>query len=826
MHKQTDIVHTRYSFGKHLIGLVLLFSFVTSFLLVYAAESPTMYKSIFYSNFEQCAQTGYYTSQIPGRDWSYIAPASRVQAVGDAEAIQGQRSLQIQQCDIRWEDFKAEDYAFRIAFSIRLDDQFNQNVQFILSTQDTLTELSSEVGILLEVYNDDQGNAILQGSDMMTPLAQLKKNETYHIELFVERGSSDVGIALNGTLLAKSYSYISKVYFIDGFRVLSTFPAGVPEGGSWYLDDVSVATGARTFAQPYSGETPGVPTEVTLPDAPSNDLQVYVNGIQIGVTKTYASSQTVYISAEQFFKSINVPYVYDKEQKILTIENERISARVAIPDTIVTVNDSTIELTYPVRMIDQIIMISPQFINEVFNAKVWWDPSANLLVITTGAYKNNNQLMRLGSELYMNGEPYYSMGAYVPDLFQVVMKRYLNPANVTEESWTKEAESALSTLKAQGVNAVRFSSSTDLLPDLLYDDVSMGKYLEAMDALLNVCDRYGVQVVICFDLISPCFLAKENAPRYGWLYGDEHIIDLVSNPMSKSRLVVYQFLEKFVTRYEARNSILMYEISNGGNLHADTGVYLQKATYSLGQLAAFYQDCAAVIRKCDTNCILSSGDAAPLLYQWSLYNATMQGRVAHNHSVGTTDTEERQLDVLWLLHGCFDIVSVQFDTSRHMQMNNFFFSEDSDETSAELLWYIRAADRFDKPLYSGLSYGLSDTDIGDMLHENSLDGNLYQTVLSGIPLSFWQDLTPQEMAQGTQLLKATYANNIADAENSNMLWLNSNIDIFDPDGVISGENLEDEHRMLDSFLLFVVVSVVLIAFCAVIVLTFKNKKVV
>ena len=811
---------TKYCFYKHLVGLVWILSFLTSLFGVYASETSVIYTPVLQSDFEQCAENSYFSDAISGGNWSDISPESKIKAVSGDAALSGDRSLQIQQCDLQWENFKADDYGFRIGFTLRLEENFNQNIQLILSTQDTLTELSSEAGILLEIYNNERDETILYGSDRMTSLVQLNKNETYTIELYIKRGSESVQIAINGTNLNKTYAFISKVYFVDGLRVSSTVSAGVTDGGIWCLDDVSVETRSRTFAQAFSGQAPGAPVEVNVPEAAADGLQVYVNGIRIGITKMYASSQTVYISAEQFLKSINVPYVYDKEQGVLSVENDRVTAHVSVPDTKITVNGSVVVLSYPVRLIDQVVMIPPQFINEVFNAKVWWDYDAGLLVITTGAYKNNDQLMRLGNKLYMNGEPYYAVGAYFPGLFQTVMTRYLTQGS-EEASWTKDAEQELSKLQEQGVRAVRFSCSTELLPNLLYDDVSMGKYLEAMDALLDACDRYDIQVALCFDLISPCFIAKENAPRYGWLTGEEQVVDLVANPLSESRKIVLPFLEKFVSRYKDRNTILLYEISDAANLDADTGVYRKEATYSLGQLASFYKECVTTIRNSDPDCIISSGDAVPLKYQWSLYSATMQGTVAGQNSFQTKDATKQQLEALWLLHEHFDVVSLQFDEALLSQINTFYFSEVNENALKDMSFYIHAAYRFGKPFYSGLTYGVE-----GIAQTDGLDRNLHQIILSGMSLSFWQDLSPAEMKQGTELLYEKYAVNAVSAENTNVIWMNSTVDIFNPADVLAADALHDGDQLLDRVLLFATVSVVLIVFTAVIVFTFKNKKVV
>jgi hypothetical protein len=201
----------------------------------------------------------------------------------------------------------------------------------------------------------------------------------------------------------------------------------------------------------------------------------------------------------------------------------------------------------------------------------------------------------------------------------------------------------------------------------------------------------------------------------------------------------------------------------------------------------------------------------------------MQGNVAGTHTIKAGDALDRQLEVLWLLHRCFDVVSVQMNEDFYAQMNDFYYSNGVVDNT-ELLWYIRAANRFDKPIYSGLSVGMNDVNLGGNGQDDAIDGNLSRVVLSGMSISFWQDLTPAEMTQGTLLLKERYANNAAIAENTNVLWMNGNVDVFDPEHIISAEALDDGYQTLDRFLLFVVVSACLIVFSSVIVFAFKNNK--
>ncbi len=60
-------------------------------------------------------------------------------------------------------------------------------------------------------------------------------------------------------------------------------------------------------------------------------------------------------------------------------------------------------------------------------------------------------------------------------------------------------------------------------------------------------------------------------PGEGWVHGEEHLRELIANPQSRSRKLLYQYIDETVTRYKHRKAVLMWEISNELTLHADIG---------------------------------------------------------------------------------------------------------------------------------------------------------------------------------------------------------------------------------------------------------------
>ena len=810
----------RNSILKRCVSLALALIFMLLLLngLSVRGSSFDQYISKVQCDFESCKPGNNYTNKVDNTNITQIHTASRVRPVGSNQSIEGDVSLQINHCDIRWNNIFVEDSSFRVSFKIKLDASFDQTIKVKLSTQDSLTNLDSDAGVLLSIFKDNAGNIVVQGSDM-TVLSKLQFDEIYSFDLAIQRGSDLIEYYINGKEVSVKCPFVSSIYFIDGLCFL-TESDDSSKAGHWFLDGINISVMPRRYQQLYSSQAKGNPIDLRVPNSvDQNKLQVFVNNKQIAISDYYLSSNVIYISAEQFFDCISVPYVYDTDKKILSLETDRVKARCSVPGDHVTVNGRQIGLTNPVRTIDGVLMISPNFVNEVFNAKVWWDYDANILVFTTGEYKTNNRLCKLSSKLYMNGEPYYAIGYNALDLFQGVLTRYLNPQNTTVESWTSEADALLSELSKQNVRAIRVLCRTDLLPDLTYDDVSVGKYLEAMDALLDLCDRYNIQVVLCLDLLSPNFLEKVYVPRYGWATSDESVLDLVSTQSSKSWSVMASFIEKFVGRYQTRNTILMYEIANQGNVYADTGHFNSRATYSLTQLAQYYKRCADLIRKHDRNKLIGSGDTIILPYQWSLYLHTMSGganRQMSGNQFAMLDEESEVVSALLLLHESLDVISMQNPDAFVLDTNQYYLGDSGIQNPYfSYSFYAKVSRQFSKPLYNGAA------------KDDRMNGlSLQSAVLSGLQLSFWNDLSAEQMMVNNQKLIEDNLINSSLEENTNVVWEDSNVDVFDPAGIISIDDARNAGSDWSSMIYFAIIFAIMTLFAGMILFAFRNKKVV
>lgn len=810
----------RNSILKRCVSLALALIFMLLLLngLSVRGSSFDQYISKVQCDFESCKPGTNYVNRIDNTNITQIIPSSRVMPVGNKQSIEGDVSLQINHCDIRWDNIFVEDSAFRISFKIKLDSSFNQMIKVKLSTQDSLTGLDSDAGVLLSIFKDTVGNIVVQGSDM-TVLSKLQSNEIYSFDLTIERGSDLIQYSINGKDVSVQCPFVSSIYFIDGLCI-ATESGDSSNSGYWLLDGINISAMPRKYQQLYSSQAKGNPVDLRIPNTVDpNNLQVFVNNKQIAIADYYLSSNVVYLSAEQFFDCISVPYVYDTDKKLLTLETDRVQAQCSVPGDHVMVNGRKVVLTNPVRTIDGVLMISPNFVNEVFNAKVWWDYDANILVFTTGEYKTNNLLCKLSSKLFMNGEPYYAIGYNALDLFHGVLRRYLDPQNTTVESWTSEADVLLSELSKKNVRAIRVLCRTDLLPDLTYDDVSVGKYLEAMDALLDLCDRYNIQVVLCLDLLSPNFLEKVYVPRYGWATSDESVLDLVSSPTSKSWSVMTSFVEKFIGRYRNRNTILMYEIANQGNVHADTGHFNGKATYSLTQLAQYYKRCADLIRKSDRDKLIGSGDSIILPYQWSLYLHTMSGggnRSMSGNQFTTLDEESEVVSALILLHESLDVISMQNPDAYSLDLNQYYLGDSGMQNPYYTYsFYVKVSKQLNKPLYNGAAKD-------DRL--NSL--SMQSAVLSGLQLSFWSEASAEQMQINNQKLIEENMHNSSLEENTDVVWGNSNLDVFDPAGIISIDDARNAGGDWSSMIYFAIIFAIMALFAGVILFAFRNKKVV
>ncbi len=603
------------------------------------------------------------------------------------------------------------------------------------------------------------------------------------------------------------------------------------------IDNIFVSTKGREYPQPYSIQVPGKLPDLNLEDhTPDSRVRVYVNTKEIDMSKTYVTDNTVYISAEQFLKGISMEYTYDKNERILSITNNKLTVTARVPGNDITVNGNTVKLAYPVRTIDDVVMISPNFINEVFNCKVWWDRESKTLAVTTGSQKNDDILRLVGNKFYMNGEPYYEISFNKYDLFYQIWASYSNDsAYPTDEYREAAAETALKQLHDNGFRSIRVFCSAEV-PDLMYDAVVKGKYYEAMDKMFDLCDRYDIKVVVSLGLISDNFVAKQKIAGYGLVNKSENKLDLVAVESSESRGLLAQYIREFVDRYRSRKTVLMYEIVDEGNMLADVGNSTRNVTFSLGQLADFYKFCGDTIRSVDNQRIITGGDSVLRNAQYNLFAGTMAGRLTDDW---TTDETEERLYALSLLNYGTDVISAHTFGLGDMD-SGVYYDSDGDREYYGFGFLMAEAEKIGKPFYNGETQIVKKLEGSEYAKAAGkyLDG----VIEAGVQISHWWTFRSdrqgsnesigsrndsgeifETIKEANRKLKEKYVVNGVGQENTFLAGWKTDDEIIDPEKIISGVQPSRETSNIDAIKWSLIIAASLTVVCTGIVILFRRR---
>jgi len=231
-------------------------------------------------------------------------------------------------------------------------------------------------------------------------------------------------------------------------------------------------------------------------------------------------------------------------------------------------------------------------------------------------------------------------------------------------------------------------------PESYADPEKRKNLYAAMDKTLDICNKYGIWIV--YSLFADNFTDWKIVPGKGWVYGKEHLRELVGNPESRGRKLLYAYLDETVARYKERKGILMWEITNELTLRADIGdkerVYHGQRMPTLKQVAVFYDDVAKRIKAIDPLRLVSNGGSNMRESQWHLYQK--------EHSWGL-DTFEQQFKCFQLLfaNSAVDVIDI------HSYPNNTpgytIMGEDGHKTILDHKGYRAIALRLGKPLMIG-----------------------------------------------------------------------------------------------------------------------------
>ena len=774
---------------------------------IYGEENIEMVEKLFIT-YENLKTTEEFGANSEGLGVSYMSKNSRVKVVAAPASVTGMRSLAINQCDMQWWSLNAWDQEMYIDLSVKTDENYNNELAMNLHTQQPSEESAKSMnGDFITVTRQNDKSVILDQSGNI--LMEMEENVRYNIRCVFTRGSDEYLVQINGKTVSQNSKFVAPVYTINSISIkVSELAAQQSETQATIqdpyikIDNLGVYTKGRYYPQKFSAQAPGVLPEIDIPEEIKNeDIRLYVNTTKIEMS--YAPilrDETVYVDVEQIMRCLQMELKEDKSNKTFEIKNENVTVKATLDNSSVTINDKEYTLKFPPRKINGTIMVSPNFLNEVLNAKVWWDEAGKMLVITTGEYKKDEILRNIGGKLYMNGEPYYEISFNKFDLYFQILAEYEPDRQFPARFYRIDAaEAALKQLNELGFQSIRVFMYSSAYPDLMYNKAHEELYFKAMDQVFDLCDKYNIKIVVCLGLMESYLLKNDYIEGEGWITGNETLKELVTDRNCESRQNVYQYLEKFITRYKDRKSVLMWEIQNEGILGADVGSAVSDVRYSLLQLAEFYGDCADKIRELDDKHLITSGDSVLRHAQWNLLVDVMKGE----NISWKTDTKEERLKALAILNEKLDVISVHA-YGVGVSDSSYYADSEGRMINCDFNMYMQEAARLGKILYNGETNG--SFSFGSENFYPNTEMYLNSIIDSGLQLSHWWTFRSDRqgfndgylwridsgelldrIVAANQKLKEKYVMNKAADENTNDVWDDPMFQIFDNGKVISGE---------------------------------------
>ena len=755
-----------------------------------------------------------------GFDPDYTTEDSEYE-ISSLNSISG-KSLMVKKLNVGWRNLITDEYTSDIEFKFKCisgyDGVFMLNASFNGKTDKLINLISIYVSdSVLRLYDNDNKE-----------IYEFTFNTIFKIRLSNNRSSDTFSIYINDTRIDKSVTLDSSVYNIDEINLVVDNDSDTMD---LILDDIRVFTEGKPYPQLYSSQEKGELYEESF-DAYTEPTtySFFINRTPVNFTRNIiAEDKALFIPAKELYTNLGMDYVQD--DNTITVKNDNLNLIFTVDSNVATINGNNIVLNTAVKQIDGVVYVPLHLINESLNAKVWWDEGSMMVVVTTGKYKNDNVLRIINGKLYMNGEPYYEISYYAENLFNSFYDVYTeDPENFKSSTTYIQAENLLNSIYMNGFKSIRTNIYID---DNYYVSNSVtdkDKYYNCVSEFFDLCDKYDIKVVPCMGLSTKMHLSYFYTEEYGWIKGNEKIVDLVSDTSATSRAEMIFFLEEFVAKYKERNTILFWELSDSANTYADLGASNNEVAYSLLQLADFYTDCYYTIRKADMVRIISTGDSIPKASQWHLLKATMAG----SGEDFTFDTNAERLNVFNLLCRDTDIISIH---GKNIGISSNPDSYYSDSSGAKvLLTYQRLkidALTLGKALYDGAINGMSETGRND---EESIQLYLKSMIDADIQLAYWKvdrtDTLNSEFVDGNigkvisdsnHELKQTYLVNSASQDNTFTSWPDPDFEVFDPENINTGETDTTRQLVMSGIKILGITSIVVIVIALTLFLIHKKE---
>jgi hypothetical protein len=605
---------------KHTASLRILACFLIAFLLlpcallpVAAAEIETVYIE---DTFEQFDVT---SGNVPDKCISAdYAGSTNYAIVGDALA--GNRSALVNDhVDWRWWARSISAETLTIAYKVKALPSDSLSLTVCMTVDgDASTSNEGLGGALTVIYGDGTELGLYDRNG--TLITALEYGTVYDIRIQITSRRDTFTLVVNGQTF-ENIPYASAVYTVTAFRVNAS------AGSSFYFDDFKVSSTSRTYPQKYSAQEPGNMMVLDYPTYyESEGMTLWLNrdGTEAG-----KGAVKLDIPVKEANNTLYLPYDAVKAQ--LPVNNE-------------------IEYDPNIITWDGTPYIHIQDVATLMDGKVWWDEAEKMVVFTVGERKTDGILRNINGRFYMNARPYYEISFNKFDLAAQILINYFPEGfrdfNIGEDQ-RANAERALKELSDNGFTTIRFFSYVETY-DMLHDPIQSEKYWKGLDELYDLCDKYGIKVVPSLWLGSDVMTACEYVEGIGYVSIGEDRMDLITNPESKSRAFQKAYIETYINRYKDRDTVLMWEINNEMNLGMDIGPSVGAVTYSAYQLSEFYKWCTSIIRECDPDRLVTSGDSVQRNSNYHLLAGTMAGQDANDWSI---DSYAQRLYMNFLIHG-------------------------------------------------------------------------------------------------------------------------------------------------------------------------------
>jgi len=266
-----------------------------------------------------------------------------------------------------------------------------------------------------------------------------------------------------------------------------------------------------------------------------------------------------------------------------------------------------------------------------------------------------------GGQFYLDGQPFAEISFNKFDLFWQVYDQLAAGKTLGDDNPMVQAQDrALLELQEMGFRTIRiFALPWGPRGPESYADPEKRKLLyEALEKSLDLCDKHDIRVV--WSLGAKDFTDTKRVPGKGWVFGKEHKRELMSNPQTRGRQLLYRYIDETVARYKHRKAVLMWEVGNEITLTADigdrAGIRNGQRLPTLKDVAGFFDDVAKRIKATDPLRLVSTGGSHMREAQWNLYQRCSWDK----------DTFEEQFKCFDLLYSktAVDVIDV------HSYMNN------------------------------------------------------------------------------------------------------------------------------------------------------------